>query len=185
MHKIIALLACYFCWNAACAQQSDFISFKKRDRTIKHYFAGSFIEFVHRNGSHIFGVISLVRKDSIYITQHDVRMIPTEWGTRSPDTIASYSIRFHYKDIVAIPKPPKGFEFIRNGTLFMITGGGYAFLHTVNGLIQKKEIYPATVAIAGGVAALGFGMKKLRKYEYTLGRKYKLHYVNMGAGQQP
>lgn len=185
MHKIIALVAFYFCWFAASAQQSDFISLKKRDRTIQHYFSGSFIEFIHRNGSYISGSVSLVQKDSIYITHYDVRMVPNQWGTRNADTLAKYSLRFHYKDIAAIPKPGKGFEFIRNGTLFMIGGGGYAFLHTTNGLIQKKEIYPATIAVAGGVALLGFGMRKLRKYEYTLGGKYNIHYVNMGALQQP
>lgn len=113
------------------------------------------------------------------MTLYDVRMSPTYWGTRTPDTIARYDLRFHYKEIAAIPKPGKSFEFVRNGTLFMIGGGGYAFLHTFNGLIQKKEIKPITVAISGGIALLGFGMKKLRKYYYPIGRKYTIEYIKM------
>ena len=41
----------------------------------------------------------------------------------------------------------------------MIGGVGYAFLHTFNGIIQKRKIEPTTLAIAGGVALLGFTMK--------------------------
>lgn len=137
------------------------------------------IEFVHSNGSSVSGVIERVYHDTLFMTLYDVRMSPTFWGTRTPDTIGKYDLRFHYKEIAAIPKPERSFEFVRNGTLFMVGGGGYAFLHTFNGLIQKKKIEPATVAISGGIAALGFAMRKLRKYYYPVGKKYTIEYVKI------
>ncbi|MBX2923067.1 MAG: hypothetical protein KF746_12790 [Chitinophagaceae bacterium] len=161
-------------------QQSDFISLKKKNgRTVKSYFKGVPFEFVHSNGSAVSGIIDRVYNDTVFMILYDVRMSPTFWGTRAPDTIAKYDLRFHYKEIAAIPKPAKGFEFVRNGTLFMIGGGGYAFLHTFNGLIQKKEISPPVIAISGGVALLGFGMKKLRKYYYFIGKRHTIEYVKM------
>lgn len=183
LHKILFLAVYLFGVSVCLAQTSDFISLKKRGRTIKNFYKGTFIEFVHKNGSHVYGTVDRVFKDSLYMVQHDVRMIPNRWGTQSADTVATYSMRFHYKDIVAFPKEPKGFEFIRNGTLFMIGGVAYAFLHTTNGLIQKQKIEPSVIAISGGVALIGLGMKKLRKYYYPLGRKYQLEYINLTSSE--
>jgi len=167
-----------FC-AAAFPQQSDFLSLKKNGRTIKNYFKGAPIAFIHVNGSLIEGTLERVYKDSIFIYNYDIRMTPTLWGTRFADTVGRYDLRYHISEIAAIPKPGKSFEFVRNGTLFMIGGIGYAFLHTFNGLIQKRKIEPGTLAIAGGVALLGFTMKKLRKYYYPIGKKYTIAYVKL------
>lgn len=139
------------------------------------------IEFLNENGSGISGIINRIYRDTIYITMYDMRMMPTPWGTRSQDTVGRYDLRFNYKEIAAIPKESKGFEFIRNGTLFMVGGIGYAFLHTFNGLIQKKKIEPSTLAISGGVALIGFTMHKLRRYYYNIGKKYKIEYVRISS----
>ncbi|MBX3254963.1 MAG: hypothetical protein KF862_12545 [Chitinophagaceae bacterium] len=179
MHKTL-LLFLYIAFSCrGYTQQSDFISLKKKGYTVKSYFKGAPFEFVHSNGSTVSGVIERIYNDTVFMVLYDVRMSPTFWGTTTPDTIAKYDLRFHYKEIAAIPKPDKGFEFVRNGTLLMIGGGGYAFLHTFNGLIQKKEIKPSVIAISGGVALLGFGMKKLRKYYYPIGKKYTIEYIKM------
>ncbi|HRP54819.1 hypothetical protein [Agriterribacter sp.] len=184
MCKFLLLPACFFFSLSSFSQQSDFLSFRKRDRTIKTFFKGMPIEFVHLNGSAVNGIIEKIYNDTIYIVQYDVRMFPTMWGTRVRDTIGYYDLRFHYREIAAIPKPPKAFEFVRNGTLFMLSGGGYAFLHTFNGLTQKRKIYPSTLVISGGVAALGFTMRKLRKYYYPVGKKYKMEYIKMSPLQK-
>lgn len=179
MHKTFLLLVQFLFACCCYAQQSDFVSLKKKGRTIKSYFKGMPIEFVHRNGSRVSGNLERIHNDTLFMVLYDVRMSPTMWGTRAPDTIGRYDLRFHYKEIAAIPKPERGVEFIRNGTLFKVGGIGYAFLHTFNGLIQKKEIKPTTVSISGGVALLGFTMRKLRKYYYTIGDKYKIEYVKI------
>lgn len=166
---------------AVAAQQSDFISLQKKGRTIKSYFKGSYIEFIHLNGLQVNGYIDRIYNDSLFMYAYDIRMTPTYWGTRAADTVGKINLKYSLNEIAAIPKPGKGFEFIRNGTLFMIGGGGYAFLHTFNGLIQKKKIYPSTLAISGGVALVGFTMKKLRKYYYPIGKKYTISYVQLSS----
>ncbi|MCC6288524.1 MAG: hypothetical protein IT249_11635 [Chitinophagaceae bacterium] len=183
MHTIIRLtfIALFFLPIAATAQRSDFISLQKNDRTIKSYFKGSFFEFIHQSGSGVSGYIDRIYKDTLYMYAYDIRMTPTYWGTRVTDTIGRINLKFGLNEIAAIPKPQKGFEFVRNGTLFMIGGVGYAFLHTFNGLIQKSKINPSTLAISGGVAAVGFTMRKLRKYYYPIGKKYKISYVQLNT----
>ncbi len=179
MHKLLLLLAglCFFLFSFG--QQNDFLSFRKKDRTISTYFKGMPIAFIHTSGSQVHGIIEKVYNDTLYIKQYDIRMSPTYWGTRVRDTISHYDLKFHYREIAAIPKPPKAFEFVRNGTLLMVGGGGYAFLHTFNGLVQKRKIYPSTLAVSGGVAALGFTMHNLRKYYYPIGKKYRIEYIKM------
>lgn len=175
----VLLILCMVCALSGYSQQSDFISFRKKGRTITTYFKGSPITFIHRNGSAVSGIIEKIYHDTLYIKQYDVRMFATPWGTRAPDTIGHYDLLFHYNEIAAIPRPPKSFEFIRNGSLLMLGGGGYAFLHTFNGLIQKRKIYPSTLVITGGIAAAGFTLHKLRKYYYPIGRKYRMEYISM------
>ncbi|MCO5239832.1 MAG: hypothetical protein M9904_07235 [Chitinophagaceae bacterium] len=179
MYKLSLLPACLLFSLSSLGQQNDLLSFRKKDRTIKSYFKGMSIEFIHKNGSYINGIIERIYNDTIYIKQYDVRMLPTPWGTNTEDTVAHYDLRFHYHEIASIPRPPQAFAFIRNGTLLMIGGGGYAFLHTFNGLVQKRKIYPSTVLISGGVAALGFTMHKLRKYHFPIGKKYNIQYIKM------
>lgn len=179
MTRCLLLFFYFIISQAAFSQQSDFISLKKNGRTIKNYFTGSSFDFVHANGSMVSGIIDRIYKDTLYMYQYDIRMSPTPWGTRFADTIGKYDLKYSFREIAAIPKPGKGFEFIRNGTLFMVGGIGYAALHTINGLIQKSKIEPATLAISGGVALVGFGMRKLRKYYYTIGKKYTIDYVQL------
>lgn len=181
MNKFLLLFFLIIISSFLHAQQSDFISFRKNNRTIKTYFKGMSIEFINPGGAYINGIIESIRNDTIYIKQYDVRMLQTHWGTQSPDTISHYNLRFHYHDITAIPKPPQAFEFIRNGTLFIISGSGYAFLHIFNGLIQKRSINFNTVAVAGAVAAVGFTMLKLRKHFYPIGTKYRIVYMKMST----
>lgn len=181
MHIIIRLLivGLFIIPTAVYAQQSDFISLQKKGRSIKSYFKGSAFEFVHINGSAVSGYIDRIYRDTLFMYVYDIRMTPNPWGTRFADTIGKVNLRFGLNEVAAIPRPGQGFEFIRNGTLFMIGGGGYAFLHTFNGLIQKRKIYPSTLAISGGVALVGFTMRKFRKYYYVIGKKYTISYVQL------
>jgi hypothetical protein len=178
--RSIFLLIAVVCLSLECfSQTSDFLVLKKNGRTVKTYMKGSYIEFIHKNGSGIAGMVDRIYRDSISITWFDVRMAVTYWGTQVADTVSRNQLRFHYHEIAAIPRPAKSFEFIRNGDLFMITGLGYAFLHTFNGIIQKTFVSPTVVGISLGVATLGFTMHKLRKHYWQVGRKYKLEYINL------
>ncbi len=161
------------------AQQNDFISFKKKGRTVANYFKGVPIHFIRKNGDHINGMINRIERDSIFLTFHDVRMIPNQWGTAAPDTIARYDMRFHYNEIAAIPKPFTGLGVIRRGGLFIVGGTTYAVLHTVNGLIQKDKIDPTTIAVSGAVVLAGYGLRKSVKTRYPIGKKYTIEYIRL------
>jgi len=179
MIRLLFSFLCLSIFFKGFSQQSDFLSLRKNGRTIKNYFTGSEFNFIHESGSPISGIIEKIYKDTIYMYQYDIRMSPTPWGTRFADTIGKYHLKYSFKEITAIPKPHKAFEFIRNGTIFMIGGVGYAALHTINGLIQKDKIDPQTLIISGSVALVGYGMRKLRKYYYPIGRKYTISYIQL------
>lgn len=179
MVRCLFLLALCLFGHIVSAQQSDFLSLRRKGRTMKTFVPGSPIEFITRSGNYITGTVKRIINDSIYITQYDVRMRATYWGTGVKDTITKYDLRFNYKDISAIPRPPKSFEFIRNGLLPMIGGLGYGGLHTINSWIQKDAPQSQTLYLCAGVAATGFLMKKLRKYYLPIGKKYTLEYVSL------
>jgi hypothetical protein len=161
-------------------QGSDLLLLKKnKTKTMQTFFAGSFIHFTDINGREEIGVIKKIERDTIFIIHHDVRRGYNMWGTSVADTITSFLNRYHYNEIQALYKPSKSFEFIRNGTIFMIAGSGYAVLHLANAAIQSEPVDGESLAIAGGVAAAGFIMYKLRKNTYTFGKKYQLVYVGM------
>ncbi|PWT96045.1 MAG: hypothetical protein C5B52_16665 [Bacteroidetes bacterium] len=181
MQRILLCIFTILLLNYCEAQTSDFLVLKKNGTTIKTYMKGSAIDFIHKNGSRIAGTITKIVNDSIYLMWYDVRMATTYWGTQVQDTVTKNEMRFHYNEIGAFPRPSQSFEFVRNGDLFMIAGVGYAFLHTVNGLIQHTEINPAVVGVSLGVAAVGFTMKKLRKYTFPIGKKYTLDYISLAS----
>lgn len=181
MLRIIFCILTISLLNYCQAQPSDFLVLKKNGTTIKTFMKGASIDFVHKNGSRITGTITKIVNDSIYLMWYDVRMAATYWGTQVQDTVTKNELRFHYNEIGAFPRPPKGFEFVRNGDLFMIAGVGYAALHTVNGLIQHTEISPTVIGVSLGVAAVGFTMHKLRKYYFPIGKKYTLEYISLSS----
>ena len=109
----------------------------------------------------------------------DVRMVPNYWGAMEPDTVARYDMRFHYREIGAIPKPFKGLGVIRKGKVFIIGGIVYATLHTVNGLIRKEKIEPGVIAISGAVSLAGYGLGKTVRTRYPIGKKYTIEYVKL------
>lgn len=167
-------------YSLGYSQGSDLLLLKKsRTKTIQTFFAGSYIHFTDINGREESGVIKKIERDTLFIIHHDVRRAYNMWGTSVADTVSAFLNRYHYNEIKAVYKPPKSFEFIRNGTLFMIGGTGYAVLHLANSAIQSQKVDGKTMAIAGGVAAVGFIMYKMRKYKYTIGKKFQLTYIGM------
>ena len=180
------LLGFLFITSITCgySQSSDILLLKKKNgRTIETYFSGKLIYFTDTYGRERGGMIRKILYDTLYISYFDVRRAYTIWGTSVADTIATYLEKYHYNEIKSIPKQHQSFEFVRDGTIFMIGGIGYAALHLINAGIQHSEVDGKTLAIAGGVAAGGFIMHKLRKRDYFIGKKYKLQYVNMQQGK--
>ena len=179
----ILLLVINF-YSFGLTQGSDLLLLKKgHKKTIQTFFAGSYIHFTDNNGREESGVIKKIEHDTLFILYYDIRRRYNIWGTSVADTLSSFLDRYHYNEIRDIYKPQKSFEFIRNGTILMIAGIGYATLHLVNAAIQSDKVDAKTMAIAGGVAAAGFIIRKMRKYTYTIGDKYRLIYVGLKNNQ--
>lgn len=150
-----------------------------KGRTVKSYFNGINLEGADKSGRGIYGVIRKIRADSIFVQTYDVRKQYNMWGTSVLDTVTSYLTPYHVNEVAWIRKPPAKFEFVRDGSLFMIGGSAYLLLHVINAAYLKQPVIGSTVAIAGGIAVTGFVMHKLRKRKYVIGRGYELKYVGM------
>ena len=169
---------------ASClSQPSDFIVFKKDQRTIKNFFAGSVIGFETDRGYYS-GKITSVKKDSLFINQYDVRQVPTNLGVYMLDTVATYRLAFNYKEIIKIENQKrKGFNWAASGGNLL--GGG--ILITAVGLgtwIFTKpgtqyHASPALVISGAALGGIGYLLLKSNGAYYTIGKKYQLVYIKV------
>ncbi|MFZ9660328.1 MAG: hypothetical protein ACO29O_00505 [Chitinophagaceae bacterium] len=159
---------------------SDFLVLRnKKERTIRSYYAGKTIQFFDKYRRNVEGYISKIDKDSVFIKQYDIRQAYNMWGTYSMDTVTAYVTPYHYNEIQWIQKPPSGMELIKSGKLLMIGGISYTLLNLINAANKKEPVFGKEIAIAGGVFATGWLMHKLRKQQYTIGKRYHLVYIKM------
>ena len=182
MHRIllsIMLFSFFLDLNAQVGGADMVVLRNKQGRTIKSYFRGMPIDFGDLSGREVMGIVRKVDRDTIFIQQYDIRQAYTQWGTSVLDTVTAYLLKYHYNEISWIRKPSENFEFVRNGTIFMIGGTGYLLLHVFNAAYLKEPVIWSTVAIAGGIAAGGFLMHKLRKKKYMIGRNYHMEYIDI------
>jgi hypothetical protein len=164
----------------AQVNNSDMVLLRnKQGRTIKSYFKGMPIDFGDKGKREVTGIVRKINNDTIFIQQYDIRRAYNQWGTSVLDTVTSYLIKYNYKEITWVRKPSAKFEFVRDGTLFMIGGSAYLLLHVVNAAYLHQPVIGSTVAIAGGIAVTGFIMHRLRKKRYVIGNNYKMVYIDM------
>jgi hypothetical protein len=160
------------------AQGSDLIVLRKgKDKTLKTYLAGSQIAFKTHSGLAVKGTIRKIDKDSLFISIYDERPAYNPWGTRFWDTVSVSLAKFHYKEIMEIPKPAKGFGFVKNGWLFMLGGTAYALLHSINAAYLKEPIDPLTMGVASGTALTGLALNRIYHHSIKLGKLYQLQYI--------
>jgi hypothetical protein len=182
MKKSVLLILLAFITTEIIAQQRgsfDMVVLRDRnDRTVKSYFQGISIVFGTKSGKYVEGNIRKVERDSIFLQKYDVRRAMTMWGTQVQDTIGVFWFAYHTNEIAWIRKPKASFEFVRDGTIFMIGGAGYAALHLINAAYLGEPVDWTTIGISAGVAAAGFIMHKLRKRKYVIGEGYTLKYIN-------
>ncbi len=177
MTKTLVLIAVLFSALRVQAQE-DYVILKKGNKTIQRFVSGSYIDFRLDNYQWMSGYITAIKHDSLFIRQFQVTTI----GSIS-DTSTFGIFPIHINDIKAFPKQPESFEFIKNGTLFMIGGGGYAVLNIANGLINNEEVFSGSnltkLGIALGVAGVGVIMNVTHSDVIKVGKKYKLQYVKL------
>jgi len=165
------------------SQPSDFLIIKKGQRTVKSFFAGSHIGFETDKGFYE-GQINAIQKDSLFLTQFDIRQVMTTLGFYTVDTIASYRLSFSYKDIIKIPiQKRRGFDLASSGgSLFgggvLITAFGLGtWIFTKSG--SRYYASPTLVISAAALAAVGYLLMRSNSSKYTIGKKYRLEYIKV------
>lgn len=176
----ITALACSAIFSKTRAQGSDVLLLKKGNgKTLKTITAGTFISFRSTSGRYVEGTINHIKDDTLYINDFDVRRAYTMWGTSVLDTVSQFMLRFHFNEIESILKERQGFEFVKNGTLFIIGGATFAALNLINAAVQKSNVNTTSIIISGAVLATGVVMKLTRKNSYRIGGKYSLKYLDL------
>ena len=167
---------------AAAAQSSDFIILKKKNKTVRTYYAGSNIEFVTTNGAYRNGVINKVQNDSIFMQEFVVRRIPTFVGNYILDTAGSYRFSYNYNEIKIFgSKEQKKFNV--NGSGAALLGGGI-LLTLASGVVylaDRDKFSPALMGASAGLAGLGYLLTKSGSKGIVVGKKgYRLQYMGVG-----
>lgn len=174
-----------FCINSITsnlfAQRSDFIVLKKNNKTLKSLFSGTNVSFV-AEGQVYSGNINRIEKDSVFITQYDIRRLPTNLGVYMIDTISALVYPVYYKTISEVMKDKEGFDWGASGASLL---GGGALITTVGlatWIFTKKDSrYYAGPKLVGGsaLAALaGYILLKSNKSTYIINKKVTLQYIS-------
>jgi len=182
MNKLFLLFSVLSFYITGYSQTSDFIILKKDNRTLKSFFAGSFISFETERGIYS-GQITSIKNDSLFINQYDVRQIFTNLGVYVLDTVATYRLIFNYKEIIKVEnKKRAGFNLAASGGSLL--GGGILITAVGAGtwiFTKPGTQYHASpqLVIAGAVVA-GIGYLLLKsKSNYLMGKKYFLDYIKV------
>ncbi|MFT4023107.1 MAG: hypothetical protein QM664_04885 [Flavihumibacter sp.] len=164
---------------------SDYLLMKKPNgKHMGAYFKGSPISFQLQNGIGIDGWIEDIRDDSVFVRQWNIQSYMTSLGTSKVDTVGYYIHKLRYTDIFSIvPKRKEGFRYVKNGSIFMIGGIGYAALNVINGAYLDEPITDSknirSLGIALGVAGGGFILSRIHRHKVRTGKQYIIQYMKM------
>jgi hypothetical protein len=174
------LIIIFFLLPVTTKAQSDFIILKKKNKTVKTFYAGTHIEFTSVNGGHRDAQITQIKKDSIYLQEFLVQMVPSTLGYFIVDTVGSFRYVYYYKDIKLFGKENKHFNVRGSGAALL---GGGALLALGSGvvyLVDRKKFSPTLLYASVGLAGLGYLMSKAGSKGIVVGKKhYRLQYMNM------
>ena len=182
MKNFFLIALSIFFYSNIPAQPSDFLALKKNQKTIQSFFSGSNISFTTDMGFYS-GRIMIVKKDSIFLNQYDIRQMPTNLGVYVLDTVAVYHLAFNYKNIILIGKKERtGFNLSGSGGALL--GGGVVIAAVGLGtwvFTKPGSQYHASPYLVGSAALLaGVGYLLLKtNNNYKLGKKYHLEYIKV------
>lgn len=183
MKKTFLSVAISFIYINSFSQPSDFLLIKKSNKTVKTFFAGSNISFQTDEGRYE-GRIDTINKDSLFISQFDVRQAMTVLGVYVLDTVTIYKLKFNYNNIIKIDEQrTRGFDVAASGGSLL--GGG--ILLTAFGLGTWAFTKPASqyyasrglVIGSASLAGVGYLLLRSKSSRYIIGKKYQLDYVNV------
>ena len=183
MPKLFALLLLLI--SVEGLAQNDIISVKKKSgRHIKSFFAGTPIIFLHKNGRMQDGTIVAIQNDSLYVKSQQIIYFKNELGFNMVDTISTYIMPTHYKDIKSI-KVFTYHRFLRGkaGRLLMAGGAGYVLTNVVNGTYLHQPFSDPenlqSLGVAAGAFGLGFVIEKYFGVNKFSRRWHKIVYTKL------
>ena len=181
--RLLFILTTFFLYTSNCAAQNDLLLLKKNNRTVKSFFPGTQIDF-STVSRYYEAQIRGIKKDSVYLAQYETRKVysPT-LGVFLIDTVAVYHFGVNYKEIIALGKDTKKFNWSGSGAALF--GGGV--LLTTAGLITwifakpntRYYARPQLVIGAAALGAIGYLLLKSGNKPTKLGKKYTLQYVKL------
>ena len=181
MNRCIITIVTAFVITSSFAQ-SDFIQLKKNNKVLQTWFKGDYIYAQLKNGQWINAEIYKIQDDSLYLRPYAVNTYANRLGLNFLDTTFSGLMTIHVNYLMAFPREDKGFSYVKDGTIFIIGGGGYLLLNVINTLSNNEPVFGSdnlpNVAIATAVLALGVALKLTHKSTYVIGKKYHIEYIS-------
>lgn len=157
MRKIVVILLCTIPFLSHA--QNDVLVLTKRGMHVRAYTVGDPISFETVYGQWFTGNIADLRRDTVYINGQ----------------------AFSYKEIGAVSRERSSKTL---GVLLTTAGAGFFAIGAFNGAKRgdaAREWYTTSGYIVGGaLIAAGVYMLATTKKYYTLGKRYKLQYLQIG-----
>lgn len=181
--KLLLLFICSLAVLQLTAQQPDFILLKHKERTVATYFAGSTINFTTINNVSVEAKITAVRNDTLFLKSYIIHQVPTQLGIYILDTNYYYS-QYHYKEIKAIGKKGRKFDWGASGGTLM---GGGLLLSVASGVVylaDRNKFSPGLLGASAGLFGVGYLLSKTSGKGMVIGKKYSLVYVNANSSSK-
>lgn len=175
MKTLLAIAFVIFAANCF-AQQSDFILFKHKERTVQTFFTGGQIKFTSTNGAYIEANILSIKNDSLHLQQYITRPVMTALGYYVLDTSFYYST-YHYNQILSIGRSGRRFDWggsggaLMGGGLLLAVGSGVVYL------ADNKKFSPELLAASVGLFGVGYLLSRSAGKGMQIGKKYSLVYI--------
>jgi hypothetical protein len=121
--------------------------------------------------------------DSMQLKPFELVQYMNALGIPSVDTLWKNKRNISVHNIDAFPRRDQSVNYIKNGTLLQILGGGYIILNVINTLSSGDRLFEdnngVNLAIAAAVFAAGTIIHSGHSDVLKVGRKYKLQYVEL------
>jgi hypothetical protein len=189
MRKLLLIVFLMYSAGPASAQQ-PFLTFKKKNKTLRTFSTGSYIAFQDQSREWRTGYITKIKNDSFAI-----RPMFVTYALFYTDTTYLNVQHFSLANIYAMPK--KGLQvdykngrfkirtnaghvhwyWIKSGWVFRTGAAAYAGLNITNGLIQNDFSFQnnkKTLSIAAGVFLFGQVLHWMYKPTLRIGKKYRV-----------
>jgi hypothetical protein len=147
--------------------QTDVLILQKNGRNIKIYASGMPIMIHTKYDQWLEGTLTDLKNDSVYVN----------------------NIPFHVHEIDALRNNFSKLHLQSAGTILIIAGVGVLALNVINGLYTNEPagawIKASGWITAGAFIVAGILMKSAKYNNYSIGKKYTLHYLNLRAKNAP